>query len=668
MMPQPPSRQRPRKRRPSGNQRLLKRPSTTLAVEGAMGYEGAAMARLSRPVDFEILDTMRGGGTVLRGEVEEQLAARQALDHAIAQRRRETAKAAGEAQRVAAQRRQSSKRREGPPRAASDEGPLPPVEEKPTADDFHRQIFDAMVERSNRRASKGSEEKGLEEPSGCISPQSNNGPRGSILHCLAPKTPHVERMKSLDSFCKQGRKMNRMQRLLEKKREEFDQKPDAERTQLTEAFQRHDKDNSGSLDSKEMLECLVDLGLKPHTGVEWREIRIIAQEVAVLGTVDFLQFCFEMVPRTRAKLRELRHGPLLREFKLFDEDDSGYLDREECMQVLETICMANLDPQGLQEMEQVFAEIFGELSDERNQLDFEGFQELVGRAREHHQRIVGARISEIHKRRSLNAEDVRQHADELVLIHASFQRMESESGRTGWDGTRAILVEYGVLPHDDEDQAAVMEKFTEAALVGNGEISFRDCLRLIRCLRAAMLIKDEHTLREMFDRLDRDRSCSLEISEVSTLLEELGVQPQCWEDQMQLRRLLDVVDEDESGTLSFDEFALLVQRVREQLATAARRRQRAAAATLGFDEHEVAELRDVFFELDAEQDGYLQTHQLRQALDMMRKSMSAEDLRALVADVDVAGTGLVDFHSFLKFFRAVSPPAPDGHAAGYVDV
>jgi Ca2+-binding EF-hand superfamily protein len=218
-----------------------------------------------------------------------------------------------------------------------------------------------------------------------------------------------------------------------------------------------------------------------------------------------------------------------------------------------------------------------------------------------------------------------------------------------------LLIEYGLLPRSGEFEIAVVNEFSEAVLLTDGQMAFGEFLKLVRSLRKGQLAAEEYGLRQVFERLDRDKSRSLEISEVSAMLEEFSVQPQCWEDQMAIRRLLDEVDEDDSGHLSFEEFSVFVQRVREHLATAARRRQRVAASNLGFKDIQVAELRDVFFRLDAEQDGFLRINQLRKALDMLRRQMSPDDLRELVAKIDVAGTGQIDFQSFMLFFKEVAP-------------
>jgi Ca2+-binding EF-hand superfamily protein len=307
-------------------------------------------------------------------------------------------------------------------------------------------------------------------------------------------------------------------------------------------------------------------------------------------------------------------------------------------------------------MKIVFEEAINAVINSDGQLDFDAFEQLVARARENHRCLVQTRLAEIYREQDLDFEDLRQHADELVLLHESFKRMDTRCiGSLGWDDIRLILIEYNLLPREQVAQNCVLDDFAKTALFRDGKVIFQEFLRLVRTLRKEQLKREECDLKAMFKRLDKNRNHTLEVSEISGLLQEFGVQPHCWEDQMQIRRILEQVDEDGNGNFSFEEFCRLVQRVREYLATVMRRRQRTTAETLGFGDRQVAELRDVFFTLDLSQRGSLTVEQLRKALDTLKMSMSPENLRTLVADFESDGVGTLDFHGFLRFFKAVAP-------------
>lgn len=266
-------------------------------------------------------------------------------------------------------------------------------------------------------------------------------------------------------------------------RREFEQRPCKERRELQEAFEKHDKNFSGSLDQRELLYCLADFGLKWKTPVEQKELTKICNEVAVLGDVDFLNFCFELVPRVRQRLRELRHGELLEEFRAYDKDNSGYLDEHECKAVLEKLCTANMDPSGLVEMKQVFIEIIKELWNSKKLIDFEAFQEMVARAREHQERIVGLHVTKIYRNEGLEIDDLWTHSEDLITLWEAFMAADTtNSGRLTWAVTESLLKENGFMEKEMAQQTA-FKAFTLSANK-EGKITFRDYLRLMRQLNS----------------------------------------------------------------------------------------------------------------------------------------------------------------------------------------
>eukprot|EP00747_Dinoflagellata_sp_TGD_P016648 gnl/TRDRNA2_/TRDRNA2_125263_c1_seq1.p1 gnl/TRDRNA2_/TRDRNA2_125263_c1~~gnl/TRDRNA2_/TRDRNA2_125263_c1_seq1.p1 ORF type:complete len:821 (+),score=160.68 gnl/TRDRNA2_/TRDRNA2_125263_c1_seq1:62-2464(+) len=627
----------------------------------------------------DVYEAWQETAAVVRGELDKGIAEMQELNMALAHRRRDTAKTVGEAQR---RKSRAHCRRRAMEQSRAEEQ-LQEGETAPginASDSFNHFMLQAIGATEPKRVTewKAKEDVSMptrgrdlgpdaastaehdDRPSTTVSNEEGQDARrlrskerrhSQILDHLVHKNPRESRMRSLSTFCKNGRKQDRMQRLMEARRRDFESLPASERMSLKEAFQKHDENGSASLDSSELLGCLVALGLAPRTDVEKRDLLNICQEVGVLGDVDFFSFCFELVPRVRQRLRELRWGPLLHEFNMYDKDGSGRLDGEECELILERLCTWNLDPELLEAMAREFQAGMKRCSDENGQIDFEGFQELVTRARNYHQQITSTRISDIYKEHDLDVEDVRQHSDELILLHSSFQQYdESRDGQLEWSEIAVLLIEYGLLPHDSDARDKTQELFCEVDSDGDGRIYFSEYLRLFRLLRKDRLEREEQSLRVWFDHLDRDKSSKLSMAEVSTLLLEVGLQPICQEDQLEMKRIIDEIDVDASGDLIFDEFQMLVQRLRERLSMAARRRQRVTANKLGLGERRVAELRHVFYDLDKDDSGFLSPEEVRQALDILRKSMSSEELRNLISKVDADGSARVNFESFLLFF------------------
>jgi Ca2+-binding EF-hand superfamily protein len=438
-------------------------------------------------------------------------------------------------------------------------------------------------------------ETGITSPT----PSAAGSHKGSILDHITHKQTRQDRLRGLSVVRKNGQKQKRIQRLLDCRRKEFELKPEKERRALQAAFQMNDKNRSGSLDPPELMDSLVNLGLRPGTDVERRELLRICHEVTILGDVDFLNFCFELVPRVRERLREMRHGPLLLEFKMYDQDGSGKLDERECQQILERLCTSNLDNESLEQMQRLFIDTIKDVADESGQIGFDGFQELVGRAREHHEHIVGTRIYEIYKEHSLTLAELEQHSYELIVLHEAFARAdESGDEQLEWEEIGLLLIEYKLLPHNQEEREKVYASFMQVDSDGDGKITFREYLKLVETLRARMMSLELASLKRKFMALDKDQSSRLDMAELAAYLDELGVQPRCREDQLEMRQVLDEADADRSGDLEFTEFLLLVQRVCERLDMALRRRHRVAACKLGIGERRLAELRETFYALD----------------------------------------------------------------------
>merc|ERR1719424_944212 len=144
-----------------------------------------------------------------------------------------------------------------------------------------------------------------------------------------------------------------------------------------------------ALDSVQLRRALEELGLAPKNDVEKKEMQVICDEVGIIGDVDFFTFCSEAVPRARERLRDMRRGPLLQQFKIYDSDNSGYLDVEECEQILSRNYTFSLDDQGQQLMRASFNQAIKQaVCPDIGEVDFDGFEALMALLQEHYQRIL----------------------------------------------------------------------------------------------------------------------------------------------------------------------------------------------------------------------------------------------------------------------------------------
>jgi len=142
------------------------------------------------------------------------------------------------------------------------------------------------------------------------------------------------------------------------------------------------------------------------------------------------------------------------------------------------------------------------------------------------------------------------------------------------------------------------------------------------------------------------------------IFEKLGMVPQCREDQDEMKSMLLKVDFDHSGDLSFEEFTHLVQHITEKLRANDRRRTNEVAQQLGFNEQQVAELREVFFNLDSQGHGDLGIDECRKTLTLLHLDMPSDQLKSLFASADKSRKGRLDLSSFFCFIEAMSRQAP----------
>lgn len=498
-------------------------------------------------------------------------------------------------------------------------------------------------------------------------PKDNNEEKqNKVLEKISLKLSKEERVKNLlkrtKTHTKMSREASRLQRLLETRKHEFAELPSEEQENLRNAYVINDRDGSGTLDHKELKRSLGMLGLKGQGDNEKKEVSLLCQEIAIVGDVDFYSFCFELVPRVRDKLKELRKGALFEQFCSYDADGSGLLDEDECQEIIGKMCQTNMDSQGFEDISKAGEELYETFKQaESGQVDFEGFQGLIGRVREKYQRVRIERENFVIEQKALTETEIQLHKEELLSLHETFSRQDQD-GSGGLDEYEVVgaLLEFGLVPREPESRNK-FDIMTKDLAEAKGEcgMDFHDFLWLIRQVRLECRKLASYELRKVFDRYDRDNSGNLDLKEVSMLIAEIGLQPRCREDQDEMKKLLQEVDEDGSGELDFEEFQTLQQKITEKLRSAQRRRENETARTLGFSQDQVSELRDAFFQLDDDGNGHLSIDECRQTLTLLRKNMTSEELNNLFDSIDRDGSGEIDFEEFLRFMRTIEDEDPE---------
>lgn len=473
------------------------------------------------------------------------------------------------------------------------------------------------------------------------------------------KSSKDDRMKLLSKSSKRFNEQTRLQRLLETRRAAFGELPVEEQDCLRKAFLACDKDESGALDQREIKKGLVELGLSGKTDNEKKEVAILIQEATVVSDIDFYTFSFQFVPEVREKLMALRREQLWEQFCAYDVDGSGLLDEDECAEIIEKLCSSNMDSQGADEIQKHSVELFDTVKQaETGEVDFDGFEILIGRVREKHERVKKDREQMVIDTKKLDYHLINRHKEELLTLNETFDNQDHD-GSGGLDDKEIVgaLMEYGLMPKEPLDRKRIENTVKEVAEARGPEgMNFHDFLWVLQHVREEARQAAQYDLRKMFERADADKSGNLSLQEVSMLIVEIGLTPRCREDQDEIKKLLQTVDADGSGELDFKEFQELTMKITEKMRSGLRRRENETAKMLGFSPKQTSDLRDVFFQLDENGNGELSIEECRITLQMLRKNMSSEELHDVFNGIDRNGSGQIDFEEFLHFWKTVEDP------------
>merc|ERR1712180_46158 len=102
--------------------------------------------------------------------------------------------------------------------------------------------------------------------------------------------------------------------------------------EFKEAFNEFDKDNSGTISTKELLQVMRSIGKNP-TEDEVLEL-VMESDLNGDGTIDFSEF-LEMMKRKSSETDQMES--LKEAFKIFDKNKSGHIEAKELKAVTTTL-------------------------------------------------------------------------------------------------------------------------------------------------------------------------------------------------------------------------------------------------------------------------------------------------------------------------------------------
>lgn len=479
------------------------------------------------------------------------------------------------------------------------------------------------------------------------------GGEPSPLEQVPLRSTKKTRMEKLVAAQGQQRQQERMMQLMQARKAEFECLPVAERKALREAFTGCDADGSGTLNYKELRRSLGELGIVAQTSEEKMDITKICKEAVVMEGINFYDFCFDIVPRAREALQLLRRDQWTERFNAYDADGSGYLDMDECQEIVKELCAGSLDNEGLKQFKREFPALFEQCRSPGGDVDFQGFVMLIAMMEEKHARIRADREKRIAQYWCLPSAVLLKHRGELVPLYEAFEKADKDgSGYLEKPEVIQVLLERGLSPQHGEHRQRVEEVLSMADK--GASVGFREFLSLVSGAReeSATGGVPSDDIKNLFKKYDLDRDGQLTFAEAALMICESGVAPECPDDQHLLIQMMAEADEDGSGDLDEMEFTLLLRRMLEKIRAHTRKVELEVGLKLGYKEGHINELRDVFLTLDVDDKGNIYPDSLIKVMELTgHEGRTSDDIVGMLTAIDrsTPQSGACDFTRFLKF-------------------
>jgi len=427
---------------------------------------------------------------------------------------------------------------------------------------------------------------------------------------------------------------------------------------LMQAFTKHDSSGRHKLDQAQALDCLKSLGLRAKSFEERAEVR------KILWSLDVLEYNFEqfsqMLPKVRQTLMELRTPRLHALFTSVDSYNRGTLSIAETLDALH-LRAVNAGDALVDEALRTFGQMTGRheklLTSRLAMLDKASFvtlvcliQELTDR--ENHDNLV--RIAAVC---SLTADEQEFWKYDLISLHAQFHEYNplgacwgSPSGSLNESQVVLVIRESGYMPKNAAKQHTVKTMISNA-LRQDGTLGFTDYMKIMQYLKEL----DKERLRRLIDDVT-DKSFSMPVEEVGSLLREIGVITKATADRFEVREVLE--DGDGRGTrfLGREEIVVIGQRVHQVLKVSQNARECQYVMMGGdWDESHFVSFRKAFHYFDEDMSEVLERDELMLAMDQLRgnvwRATSNVNLMLAALGLDPSHKIEVNFLSFLRMLK-----------------
>jgi len=418
--------------------------------------------------------------------------------------------------------------------------------------------------------------------------------------------------------------------------------------------------------AQKLAVALCDQGLKAFTEAERDAIDVVLQSHVGFGEIDFEKFYCCIVPQVRARLVLFNRAFLKELFQKYSSN-SIVASVKACQAAVEHIARHRirfLSSESLKHLGECFrfqimdhglaSEDDSGDSSKQTMLRFNSFEWICQRTIE---RFVTERakiFAELQKTWQHRVSDAvwDRLSPDVINFYSSFKEVDADSsGSLDMERLRIVLVEYGLLSGKRKDDAVVMNVVQECCDTAHGQFNFSDLLILVHRIREERQSQIHECKKTMFDHYDRDHNDELDMKEISTILDEMDLTPQDSAAQEEVKWLIDAADKDGDNRITMAEFEQLAVMVSEKSNAVKRFMELKVGSEFGFSPSCVREFRDCFWQLDDDGSGFLDIHELRKVMVLLKRDIDSDQLRQLFSVIDQDGSGALEFVEFLQLIH-----------------
>jgi len=426
---------------------------------------------------------------------------------------------------------------------------------------------------------------------------------------------------------------------------------------LRSLFTNFDTDSGGTLSLEEIKKVLAHCGYNPSQKTLKESFELYDNDKSgTLELPEFLRMMKKVDPEVEKK-QAIELGFSVKEYtkfkKLFlelDDDNTGELNAKELRQIMRILGHAP----SAKAMQTVFNTMD---TDGSGQLDFIEFLAMLknldpdeekktvlklGFSQQEHQQFRNA-FEKIDRddNAQLSKEEL-MHLLQILHIECSEESYKEIMVKFDKDGTEKLdFIEFLYFQHSLRSQ-----KLKEQYL--------RDENRRKRSKFKKRKFTDEEVaaLQDRFNGYDKDRSGTLEMNEIASLLKDLGLAPKTPEEQSRVVKLLQKAEF--NGSLTFQKFLQMLQSYKEEAASDQLKKEYELAYSLNFTEQEVDDFHEVFRLYDSTGDGTLDIDEVQSLLRSLNMDISLKVMTETFRELDSDRSGVLEFGEFLLLMRTLT--------------